>query len=339
MRHICWLLIAGLALAQSPAETPKIPEVPSPGPVKVLWKDPGDVESLDFEGGPGGRDKAPKPPFVFLEEDDSGTNPKIKVKDAEGTEWSVKWGDEVNSENFASRIAWASGYFTTPMYFLPQGRISGAKGLGRAKGHIEDDGSFVNGRFQLRDPRIKFLKERSWSWNDNPFLGTPELAGLKIIVMLTSNWDNKDARDVERGTNTGILEYPDPEMRFVYLISDWGGSMGKWGGLFEREKWHSKGYAAQTPGFIKGVKDGVVEWGFQGQHTASVAKNITVSDVQWILQYVGRITDAQILTGLRASGATPEEIGMIAPAFRARIDQMRQVAGTGSAPNSSAPTR
>jgi|SRR5688572_368692 hypothetical protein len=77
-----------------------------------------------------------------------------------------------------------------------------------------------------------FLKNNNWAWHYNPFVGTRELNGLKVIMMLTSNWDNKDARDQDRGPNTGSLEYRlKDRIELRYLISDWGGSMGSWGNL------------------------------------------------------------------------------------------------------------
>src|SRR5262245_6958763 len=45
----------------------------------TLWRNPGDIASLDLYWGIGGADKAPKPPFKFVKEDTTGTNPKIKV--------------------------------------------------------------------------------------------------------------------------------------------------------------------------------------------------------------------------------------------------------------------
>nr|MDQ3010783.1 hypothetical protein [Acidobacteriota bacterium] len=73
----------------------------------ILWRDPGAVESLDFVGGIAGRDAAPKPPFTFIEESRSGSNPKIQVTDANGVEWTAKFGTEVNAETFATRMVWA----------------------------------------------------------------------------------------------------------------------------------------------------------------------------------------------------------------------------------------
>jgi hypothetical protein len=294
----------------------------------IIWQDPGAVEELDFVAGPGGVKKVPTPPFTFDEETLSGSNPKVKVKDANDTTWHVKWGSEVNAEVFATRMAWAAGYFVDPSYFIASGKIEGAKGLKRAKKFVNSDGSFTNARFERHKKKgATFLDdEKSWRWDQNPLVGTPELNGLKIMLMLTSNWDNKDVRDIGRGSNTAILEYQDGEnIERRYMVTDWGGSMGKWGGVMGREKWDPKGYEKQTADFIKGVERGFVEFGYSGQHTGTFKEGISVNDVKWLMGYVGRITDQQIRDGLKASGATPDEIDRFARSIRNRIDQMRKL--------------
>src|SRR4051812_48147801 len=55
----------------------------------TLWRDPGAVESLDLGNGPGGPDGAPVPPFTFLEEHSTGSQPCISVTDARLRRWRV----------------------------------------------------------------------------------------------------------------------------------------------------------------------------------------------------------------------------------------------------------
>ena len=78
----------------------------------------------------------------------------------------------------------------------------------------------------------------------------------------------------------------------MFLVTDWGASMGKWGNFFTREKWDCDGYAKQTPEFIKEVEDGAVKFGFTGKHDDRFKEHIGVRDVRWIMQYVGRLRDA-----------------------------------------------
>jgi len=290
----------------------------------VIWRNPGRVEQLDLAGGPGGRAGVPKPPFTFVKEDTGGTNPKIEVKDATGRTWGVKWGEEVNSEVFASRIAWAAGYFVDPTYYVPAGKIVGVTSLDRAKKYVGGDGSFTEARFELKDKSVVKLKdEQSWRWEMNPFVGTKELSGLKIVLMLVSNWDSKDQRDAGRGSNTMIAQAKTragTENRYVF--SDWGGTMGKWGGVFRRAKWDADGFMDQSEDFIKGAKGGLVEFGYSGQHTESVKEGIPVEHAKWIAGIVGRLSDDQIRAALKVCGASPSEIETFTRAMRVRLSAL-----------------
>jgi hypothetical protein len=269
----------------------------------VLWRDPGDVAQLDLAAGPGGVDGAPAPPFSFVEEHLSGSQPCVSVADARRRRWRVKWGHEVNPETFAVRMVWACGYFTEATYLVDEGRIEGAAALQRAGTCIDEQQRFGSARFKLEDPSVKKLfEEHSWAWNENPFLGSRELQGLKILNMLLSNWDTKDRRDVARGSNTAIFEHMTPNGREArYLITDWGGSMGRWGAnIMSRGRWDAAAFAAQTPQFVAGVEDGVVKFGYSGQRTEDVASAIAPEDVRWLCRYLGEISEEQIADALRA---------------------------------------
>jgi hypothetical protein len=298
---------------------------------RVIWRDPGDVAERDFVGGPGGRSGAPAPPFRFLEEQFGGSSPSMTVEDAVGRRWRVKWGNEVRSEAFAVRLVWALGYFAESTYYLPLGEITGAEGLTRAQECVDSAGRFVDARFEIEEPdHVLMFDEHSWAWNENPFVGTRELNGLKILTMLLSNWDSKDVRDVVRGSNTAIFEcrLPDGGLEARYLIIDWGGALGRWGStLLTRGRWDCEAFRAQTPQLVNDVRDdGIVVWGYTGQRTVDVVREVGVKDVRWLMQYLGRVRDEQLRDGLLASGATEEEAECFTSALRERIEILRVVA-------------
>jgi hypothetical protein len=294
-----------------------------------LWRDPGEVEALDMTAGPGGREYIPRPPFQFIEEHAAGTQPSMSVHDAGGRRWRVKWGPEVPCETFAVRLVWACGYFAEITHRVASGRVEGAGPLTRAAECLDVHGAFADARFELDDPEVlKLFEEHSWSWTDNPFVGTRELAGLKILLMLLSNWDNKDQRDVARGSNTAIyvVRVARRKRDAQYLIVDWGGSMGRWGNtVVTRGRWDPAGFAAQTPHFVTGVSEGYVRFGYTGQRTFDARASITPDDVRWLCRYLGRITDDQFRDALRASGATPEEAESFTASLRSRVEQLRAV--------------
>src|SRR4030095_16479528 len=126
----------------------------------VMWRNPGDVQKLDLASGAGGRNGAPAPPFKFIREDTGGSNPKIEVRDARGVVWGVKWGEEVKSEVFASRLVWAVGYYVEPSYFIRSGKILGVKKLDRAKKYVGSDGSFNDARFEKKEQGIQVLGDK-----------------------------------------------------------------------------------------------------------------------------------------------------------------------------------
>ena len=307
------------------------------GPRKLLatrhriWREPSMAESSDLRYGPGGQDGVPVAPFRFVEEHLAGSQPCVAVRDGRNRLWRVKWGHEARPEAFAVRVAAALGYFAEVTHYVAEGRIEDVGDLSRARGCVNEDGSFVEARFELEDRSVRMLfDEHSWAWDDNPFVGTRQLNGLKILNMLLSNWDTKDRRDVSRGSNTAIFEYRVSRWarEARYLITDWGGAMGRWGSnIVSRGRWDPAGFEEQTPAFVAGLRGEWVNFGYQGQRTAEIARGISVDDVAWFYEYARRLTPASVRTGLLTCGATEEEATRFATAIIERVRQLGEASG------------
>jgi len=298
-----------------------------------VWREPSLADATDLRFGPGGSEGVPVPPFQFVEEHLTGSQPCVGVRDARGRLWRVKWGHEAKPEAFAVRVAAACGYFAEVTHYVDAGTITGLKDLARARQCLADDGSFRDARFELEDRNIRTLfDEHSWSWDDNPFVGTRQLSGLKILTMLLSNWDTKDRRDVARGSNTAIFEVPSrwgKEAR--YLITDWGGAMGRWGSnIVSRDRWDPAGFEAQTPHFVTGVSNGFVNFGYQGQRTAEIARGVTIEHAAWFYRHAHRIKEPAFRQALLACGATREEADVFARSLVERIRQIGAASGLAS---------
>ena len=300
-----------------------------------LWREPSHADAADLRFGPGGRDGVPEPPFAFVEEHLTGSQPCVAVRDARDRLWRVKWGHEARPESFAVRLAAACGYFAEVTHYVPSGAITDVGELSRARQCIDEGGRFCEARFELEDRSIRMLfDEHSWAWDDNPFVGTKQLSGLKIVNMLLSNWDTKDRRDVARGSNTAIFEVRAPWGREArYLITDWGGAMGRWGSnLVSRGRWDAAGFEAQTPQFVTGVRDGWVNFGYQGQRTAEIARDITVEHVEWFYRYAKRLKEPALHQALLVCGATEDEATAFARALVERIRQLGEACGAAFEP-------
>ena len=295
-----------------------------------IWREPSPADAADLRFGPGGERGVPVPPLRFVEEYFTGSQPCIGVRDARDRLWRVKWGHEAKPESFAVRLAAACGYFAEVTHYVTSGSIAGLKDLARARQCIADDGGFTDARFELEDRNVRMLfAEHSWAWNDNPFVGSKQLSGLKILNMLLSNWDTKDRRDVARGSNTAIFEVRARWGREArYLITDWGGAMGRWGSnIVSRDRWDPAGFEQQSANFVTGVRDEFVNFGYQGQRTAEIARGITVEHVAWFYRYARRVTVPALRDGLLASGATSEEADVFARAIAERIRQLGDACG------------
>ena len=293
---------------------------------RILWREPGNVANVDLGGSVVTGVPAPKAPFTFVREDMAGTQPKLLVKDAAGITWNIKFGNEVKPESFTWRIPRAVGYFVEPNFFVASGKIEGMSKMQRQTPSLKADGSFTSARFQYRDPAYRFTRQ-TWRWDINPFRGTPPLHGLEILVMLASNWDNKDARTGLDETNTAIFEHRagNGVRELIYSFIDWGSGMGAWGDLSGQTDWNCADYTKQSAAFVKGVKGGHVVFGFEGHIREGFQTGITPADVAWLMKYLGQISDAQLRAALRATGATAGDETCFAGAIRSRIEELRRI--------------
>src|ERR1700730_5101111 len=119
------LTLSALVTAQKKDEEKKKRKEHAANLPAVIWRDPGEIPSLNLLYGAGGKDHAPDPNgnFVFVKEDLKGTSPKFDVRDQQGVEWKVKLGQEPQSETAASRLMWAAGYFVDEDYY-PQFQVT-----------------------------------------------------------------------------------------------------------------------------------------------------------------------------------------------------------------------
>ena len=92
---------------------------------------PGKISTLDLGAGPG---EPPQPPFEFIEEHATGSQPTVSVRDGKGKQWRAKWGNEVKSRNVC-RADGGGVPDTSPKrpHFIRRGANRGAGELARAR--------------------------------------------------------------------------------------------------------------------------------------------------------------------------------------------------------------
>lgn len=288
-----------------------------PNATPILWRDPGDIASRNLLLGPGG--DAMKPDLsrvTFIKLETGGFSTKYRVRDGAGRTWVVKVGQEARPETAAVRLVWAVGYLTEINYLVPCVHIAGAPKPHKEAYRCENNGH-ANVRFEARPDNVKRLD--NWSWKQNPFVGKPELNGLIVLMSLLNNWDLKDSNNKILLVNGGSTQ---PELH--YIISDLGATFGKTGGFLSRSRNEPDDYVKAK--FVEGVEGGRVRLNYDGKQ-GDLLSGISVKDAKWIGGLLAQLSDNQLQDALRAANFTPEEIQMLAPAVRQRINQLVNLPG------------
>ncbi len=274
----------------------------------VLWREPTDIASRDLFYGPGGKKMQPDVSRVTLiREEKGGYSKKYRVRDAQGRVWVAKLGREAQSETAAVRLVWAAGYVGEINYLVPRVTIDG-------------EGTFENVRFEARPENVERFDE--WKWTENPFVGTRELQGLKVLMALMENWDLKNSNNRVLGVRrNGRNERH-------YIVSDLGTTFGKTGGqkspiAFFRKIKGSRNdpedYVSDE--FVDEVKGNFVRLDYSGKNS-SMMRNITVSDAKWIGGWLARLSERQIEDAFRAANYSASEVQMLTDAVRKRIREL-----------------
>jgi hypothetical protein len=273
-----------------------------------LWQEPSDLPSRDLFQGPWAAQNAPDPAatYTFLKPKEGGVNPGVIVRDPQGRTWHVKQspadddkessvdvqGAEGPVEVTVSRLLSAVGYHQPPVYFLPSFTMTDVSGTRRHPG----------GRFRLETESLHKLGE--WSWSQNPFVGTRPYNGLLVILLTFNSWDLKDENnalyEVRNGSSAGRW----------YVVRDLGAAFGETGRFnsFSRRWNRAKRNDIDTferHAFIAGVEQGFVKFDYQGRQPELVRHRITVDDVRWAADLLGRLSETQWRDAFRAGGYEP----------------------------------
>jgi hypothetical protein len=264
----------------------------SPAQLAQLWVEPSGKRDLYW--GVGGKSAAPDPEatYVVIDIKRGGFSRGYTVTGPGSREWSVKFPPEAPTEVVASRIFWAAGYHQPPVYYVMRWNADKAP----------EPNPQLPARFREKQPRLadgNALDEKgTWSYYENPFVGTRELKAKLVLHAMLGNSDIKD-------DNNALYELRQPHEGASrwYVARDLGQTFGRTGvidaprgdpDVFER-----------TP-FIKSVVNGRVVFDWRGRHDR-LLDDITPADVKWICERLNRLTDAQWNEMFRAGGFPPED--------------------------------
>jgi hypothetical protein len=318
-----------------PAYAYQAPEARASGPAAetsvsstALWRDRGNIRSLSLLYGPGGKERQPAGKFTFVEEDKEGTSPKFEVVDGQGVRWKAKLGEETKSETAAARLLWAAGYFTDEDYYLPELQVEKMPKLDRGHDYVSAGG-------MVRGVRLERIvkgqtKSGNWSWFKNPFVGTKELNGLRILMALINNWDLKEINNAIYDQAGGGTHY---------AVSDLGASFGETGNSLTRSKSNQSDYSGTE--FIQKVTAEHVDFHLSSRpfvlgavnvpnyatrtRMQEIVKEIPLADAKWLGKLLEPLSDEQLRDCFRAAGYSPEEVEGYAATVKERIRNLNRL--------------
>jgi len=292
-----------------------------------IWRDPGDIATLNLMYGSGGKADAPDPrsTFSFVKEDPLASNPKFDVVDGRGVEWRVKLGQESQSETAATRFLWAAGYFVDEDYFVAELRVKGMPTLQRGEEFVSSGGVVHGARLERKRTAVE--KIGNWDWYDNPFVGKRELNGLRVMMALINSWDLKDV-------NNSIYVVNGERQ---YAISDAGAAFGKTGKAGTRSKGDPRDYSGSKfiakvhptsvdlvlhsrPFFLSAI---AVSNYLERSKMEQITKDIPRADARWLGLRLSKLTDRQIRDGFRAAGYGAGDVDILTKAIRKRIAALK----------------
>jgi hypothetical protein len=328
-----WLAIPACAMAvfaistagQSQDPVSKAIESRTPIPV-VIWHETVDVNQLNLIYGAGGKEDAPIPGarYTFRKEDENGGSPKFDVEDDKGIRWRVKLGAEPRAETAATRLLFAAGYFVDEDYYVEDLRVEGLPKLHRGQSFVSDDGVVHGARLERRMKDIKKLG--NWKWSNNPFVGSKEFNGLRVMMALVNNWDLKTV-------NNSIYQEED---HIEYVVTDVGATFGKTGNPAARSKSKLKDY--EDSKFIDKIEREYVNFVLHSRplfitavdipnyHERSamegVVKHIPRADARWLGQRLSQLSEEQVRDCFRAGGYSAEEVEGYSRVIQNRIAEL-----------------
>jgi hypothetical protein len=173
------------------------------------------------------------------------------------------------------------------------------------------------GRFRLSDSSIKSVG--TWSWQQNPFVGTPPYQGLLVILTMFNSSDIKNE-------NNALYQVSEPNdgPKQLYVVRDLGTALGETGrfaplrgnpDIFEREP------------FILNITGGFVRFNYRGWHQ-ELFRQIAPRDLAFAAGLLQQLSDQQWRDAFRAGGFSSPVANRFIARLKQKLDEARRGADT-----------
>lgn len=157
---------------------------------------------------------------------------------------------------------------------------------------------------------------KQWSFDSNPFLGSKELSGLKILTVLLNNWDIKRS-------NTAVFQVSGENGRLEdwYLFSDLGSTFGRTDHhaalISKRSRWSLKDFQEQP--FIDRTANGLLDFHYRG---APPIDMVSLEHARWFAGLASQLSHDQVRQAFKAAGASAADIEGFSSRVIAKIGEL-----------------
>ena len=175
----------------------------------------------------------------------------------------------------------------------------------------------------------------NWKWRDNPFTGTRQFNGLRVMMALMNSWDLKDennaiyererrmipARFMRSATWEPASAPPDiagprPWQRAISNLTAIPGSSAKRGPEFVDFNIPTRPaliYFFNVPGLIHRLR---MRW---------IGRHIPREDAKWMGDILSRLSPEQIQDAFRSAGYSPQEVEGFSKVVQERIAELTKL--------------
>ena len=216
-------------------------------------------------------------------------------------------------------------------YLLPQAQIEKIH-MKRGADLVKED-RVENVRFARKPGGQKKLG--TWEWKNNPFYGTREFNGLRVMMAVMNNWDLKDENNsIYQDSKTGDQ---------IFLINDVGATFGSNGLVFSKARAKGNIDTFKDSKFISRVNGETVDFGTPKAPTSVllltaganasyyrkrkalewIGRDIPVNDARWMGSLLSQLSHQQLVDAFRAGNFPTEAINDYVSVVESRINELK----------------
>jgi len=190
--------------------------------------------------------------------------------------------------------------------------------LRRGNRFVSPDGTVCNVRLKRH---LKGEKKISrWKWANNPFTGTREWNGLRVLMAIINNWDLKDA-------NNAVYQVGGDRPEHLYMASDLGATFGTTG-LSWNQRGNLQAYIHSK--WIRRVTPTCIDFNVPSWPAANrwIGRNVPRADAKWIGHLLAQLSPNQIRDAFRAAAYSSQEVEAFSQVIERRIAELNQLCGS-----------